>query len=56
LQWDGYGTGLKETATVAAEEGHSVGVLYNDEVAAAASVTPRPVRDIAYHMALHVLT
>jgi hypothetical protein len=44
LQWEGYGTGLKETAAVAAEEGHSVGVLYNDEVAAAASVTPQPVR------------
>jgi hypothetical protein len=43
LQWDGYGTGLKDTAAVAAEEGHSVGVLYNDEVAAAASVSPRPV-------------
>ncbi|WIA21615.1 hypothetical protein OEZ85_000799 [Tetradesmus obliquus] len=42
VKWEGYGTGLQETAAVAAEEGHSVGVLYNDEVAAAAAVTPRP--------------
>ncbi|KAF6254732.1 hypothetical protein COO60DRAFT_1462547 [Scenedesmus sp. NREL 46B-D3] len=43
VKWEGYGTGLKATAAVAAEEGHSVGVLHNDEVAAAASATPSPV-------------
>jgi hypothetical protein len=45
MQWQGYGNGLRDTAAVAAEEGHSVGVLTNDEVATAASATPSPVSD-----------
>jgi hypothetical protein len=50
MQWEGYGNGLRDTAAVAAEEGHSVGVLTNDEVAAAASATPSPVSDKPYHV------
>jgi hypothetical protein len=42
-QYDGYGHGLKEVATVAARLNHSISVMHPEELAAAATVNPRPV-------------
>jgi hypothetical protein len=42
-QYDGYGHGLKEVATVAARLNHSISVMHPEDIAAAATVSPRPV-------------
>lgn len=47
MQWNAYGHDIQSFAEVASRFNHSVSMLHNPEAAAAAAVTPKPVRRFA---------